>query len=170
MDSIQIGRSHECDICITGDQTVSGVHCRVSRVGNQYVFENLGRNGSTINGAQITGRVVLQPGSQVRIGAKTMLPWNEIQRLMPLGVVNVNVQQSSNTTPVGGAQQTPMQPVSNDSFHFGWWILSLFIPIVGLILFFVWRNSRPYIARKCCLIPAIIGFGVNFTIAILSSI
>ncbi len=169
MDSIQIGRSSECDICVTGDPTVSGVHCRISRVGNQYVFENLGRNGSTINGAQITGRVVVQPGSRVQIGAKTMLPWVEIQRLMPLGSVNV-AQQTPRTTPYGGAQQTPLQPAAQpERFHFGWFILSLLVPIVGLILFLVWRTSRPYVARQCCLIPCIIGFGIDLTFSMISA-
>ncbi len=40
---------------------------------------------------------------------------------------------------------TPAQ--SQDSGSFGWAVLGFFIPIVGLILWLVWRDTRPRDAR-----------------------
>ncbi|WP_236034538.1 hypothetical protein [Bifidobacterium saguinibicoloris] len=36
-----------------------------------------------------------------------------------------------------------------DSGSFGWAVLGFFVPLVGFILFFVWRNSRPSNAHRC---------------------
>lgn len=48
------------------------------------------------------------------------------------------------------------QPV-NDSGSIGWGVLGFFIPLVGLILFLVWRTSKPQSA-KVAGIGALIGF------------
>ncbi|WP_240542194.1 hypothetical protein [Bifidobacterium sp. CP2] len=38
---------------------------------------------------------------------------------------------------------------ASDSGSFGWTVLGFFVPLVGFILFFVWRNSRPSNAHRC---------------------
>lgn len=48
------------------------------------------------------------------------------------------------------------QPVQ-DSGSIGWAILGFFIPIVGLILFLVWKNTKPQCAKMAG-IGAIVGF------------
>ena len=48
----------------------------------------------------------------------------------------------------------------------GWGILSFFIPLVGLILFIVWRNDRPQTA-KVCGICALVSFGLSILSSIL---
>lgn len=48
------------------------------------------------------------------------------------------------------------QPL-NDSGSIGWGVLGFFFPIVGLILFLVWKNTKPQSA-KVAGIGAIIGF------------
>lgn len=199
MDSITIGRSSNCDIQVTGDSTVSGEHCRIYRTNGHYIFENLGKNGSTLNGQYLRGRVEIAFGAPVMIGAKTMLPWKIIANMLPLGPVQPGTpgvggtngrtvaygqparpQQSGHTVPVSPApvyNNYPPAPAysepeenynPDDTCGFGWWILSFLVPLVGLILFFVWKNERPNRARKCCLIPAIISFAVGVTLNIIS--
>lgn len=53
--------------------------------------------------------------------------------------------------PAGDAQAAPV-----DTGNIGWGILGFFIPLVGFILFFVWRNTKPQSARVS-LIGAVIG-------------
>ena len=58
----------------------------------------------------------------------------------------------------------PYNPnVTNDSGSIGWGILGFFIPLVGWILFFIWKNSKPQTA-KVAGIGGVIGFIVNFII------
>jgi hypothetical protein len=38
---------------------------------------------------------------------------------------------------------TPYAANSKDTGSFGWSVLGFFIPIVGLILWLVWKNDRP---------------------------
>ena len=57
--------------------------------------------------------------------------------------------------------------VENDSSSIGWGILGFFIPLVGLILFIAWKDSRPN-ASKAAGVGALIGFILN--IVVLSSL
>lgn len=51
--------------------------------------------------------------------------------------------------PSCGAQQTPQntQPPVVDNGGFGWGLLGFCIPIVGLILFLVWKDTKPITAK-----------------------
>lgn len=42
----------------------------------------------------------------------------------------------------------PATPVNGDTGSFGWAVLGFFIPIVGLILFLVWKDSKPLSAKQ----------------------
>ena len=56
--------------------------------------------------------------------------------------------------------QYPQVPQSEDSGSMGWGVLGFFFPLVGLILFLVWQNTRPKdskIAGKGALIGVIVG-------------
>ena len=55
---------------------------------------------------------------------------------------------------------TPPQPAVNDSGSIGWGILGAFFPIVGIILYFVWRTNKPNSA-KVAIIGAAIGVAVG---------
>lgn len=47
------------------------------------------------------------------------------------------------------SQSYPDAPArSEDSGSFGWAVLGFFIPIVGLILYLVWRSEKPRSARQ----------------------
>ena len=52
----------------------------------------------------------------------------------------------------------PPKPVDNGSF--GWGLLGFCIPLVGLILFLVWKSEKP-VSSKQAGIGAAIGFGLN---------
>ena len=47
--------------------------------------------------------------------------------------------------------------------QFGWGLLGFLIPIVGLILFLVWKDKKPY-ASKAAGIGALIGFVLNIVV------
>ena len=51
-------------------------------------------------------------------------------------------------------------PIANDTGSFGWCVLGFCIPLVGLILFLVWRDTKPLTSKaagKGALISVIIG-------------
>ncbi|MGM9567135.1 MAG: zinc ribbon domain-containing protein [Clostridia bacterium] len=46
-------------------------------------------------------------------------------------------------------QQAPYQPAAPvDNGSFGWAVLGFFFPIVGLILFLVWKDQKPLSSKK----------------------
>ena len=55
----------------------------------------------------------------------------------------------------------PTQQAVNDSGSIGWGILGFLIPIVGIVLYFVWRNTKPK-SGKVALIGALISIAINF--------
>lgn len=50
-----------------------------------------------------------------------------------------------------------------------WWLLGLFFPLIGIILFFVWKKETPKKA-KSCLIGSIVSVGLSVILGILISI
>lgn len=54
-------------------------------------------------------------------------------------------QPSYQQPPVQGY---PVQSAPVDSGSFGWAVLGFFIPIVGLILFLVWKDQKPLSSKK----------------------
>lgn len=54
---------------------------------------------------------------------------------------------------------------AEDGSSFGWATLGFFFPLVGLILFLVWKNTLP-LRSKSCGIGALIGFIVGVVIGI----
>lgn len=49
-----------------------------------------------------------------------------------------------------------MQNNQQDSGSFGWAVLGFFFPLIGLILFLVWKSTKPLSAKKAG-IGALIG-------------
>lgn len=50
---------------------------------------------------------------------------------------------------------------SEDTGNVGWALLGFFVPVAGIVLYFVWKNQKPKTAKKC-----ITGFFVNFGISV----
>lgn len=67
------------------------------------------------------------------------------------------------------AQPVAQAPVVTDSGSFGWAVLGFFFPLVGLILFLVWKQTKPKSA-KVAGIGAIVGFVLGIVMSIVSSI
>ncbi|MGM9567136.1 MAG: zinc-ribbon domain-containing protein [Clostridia bacterium] len=58
-------------------------------------------------------------------------------------------------------QQAPYQPAAPvDSGSFGWAVLGFCIPLVGLVLYLVWKTNKPLSAKKAG-IGALVGFCLN---------
>ena len=71
-------------------------------------------------------------------------------------------QQQGYQQPYGQAQPVyadTTAPVT-DSGSIGWAILGFFIPIVGLVLFLVWKNTKPKCAKMAG-IGALVGVCIN---------
>jgi sigma-B regulation protein RsbU (phosphoserine phosphatase) len=68
-----VGRTRESDITIV-DAAISRRHAEVSLDGERVVLKDLGSlNGTLVNGAPLTGEIVLKPGDQVRFGQVTLV-------------------------------------------------------------------------------------------------
>lgn len=73
--------------------------------------------------------------------------------------------ETYNTSPNGQAQpvqsaQVVLQPTAQDNGSFGWAVLGFFVPIVGLILYLVWKTEKPLSARRAgmgALVSVIVG-------------
>ena len=63
-------------------------------------------------------------------------------------------------------QPYPQSYQETDSGSFGWAVLGFFFPIVGLILFLVWKQSKPKCA-KVAGIGAVVGVGISVGFSIL---
>ena len=60
--------------------------------------------------------------------------------------------------------------VSNtDSGNFGWGILGFFFPIVGLILFLIWKDEKP-LTSKAAGMGALIGFISSIVLLVITTI
>lgn len=71
---------------------------------------------------------------------------------------NTGVPQNRNREQQYQGQTYQVAPV--DSGSFGWAVLGFFIPLVGLILWLVWKTERPLTAKKAgigALVGAIVG-------------
>lgn len=72
--------------------------------------------------------------------------------------------------PPYGQPQPPQQPQSPQSKgSWGWLVLGLFIPLVGLILFLVWRKTKP-VSSKASGIGAIIGVVLNIIVSVVACV
>ncbi len=70
--------------------------------------------------------------------------------------------------PQCGTNVAAAAPVEEKA-SFGWAVLGFFIPLVGLILYLVWRNEQPAKAKKAG-IGALVGVIVNIILSIIGSI
>ncbi len=79
------------------------------------------------------------------------------------GSMNLTVQ--NNIQPQMSAYQQPVynQPIQNQNGNIGWGILGFFIPIAGLVMYLVWKDTNPadsLIAGKGALISVIVSMGL----------
>ena len=77
-------------------------------------------------------------------------------------------QQPYGQQQYGQSQPVFAQPAQsvNDSGSIGWGVLGFLIPIVGLVLFLVWKNTKPKCAKMAGL-GALIGVCINIAYLVL---
>ena len=166
MKTITIGRV-DCDIIIS-DSSISRKHATISLVNGQYVYNDISKNGTTINGRVYQNeKVVVTPGTPIYLSNKIPLPWVQILMLLPN--TPIKVQEHHNNvyeyeTVVG---QSPA--VSQESIGAGWGILSFIFPILGFILYFVWKDTSNYKAKQAANI-AWISIAISFVIGFISGL
>ena len=156
--TITIGRSSHCDIIIPND-SVSREHARVSIVGGNYVYEDVGKNGSVIGGRVIHGqRVTIAAGTDVLLAGKVPLPWAQIYSMIPLK----GVRPYENETHYEPVQNNSPQYVyvTDESIGVGYGILAFLILIAGWIMYFIWKDDSPKKASQANTI-AWISFAIN---------
>ena len=166
--TITIGRSRHCDIIVPND-SVSREHARMSIVGGNYVYEDVGKNGSVIGGRVIRGeRIVVAPGAEILLAGRVPLPWAQIYAMLPLKGVRpyegeTHYEPSLGNT--GGGRQ--YAPTPQESIGIGFGILAFLFPIVGWIMYFVWKDTKPRSASQANTL-AWTGFAINMLLIITS--
>lgn len=89
---------------------------------------------------------------------------NSTQDFCPNCGASIKAQNSNQQQP-----QQYQQSNVEDTGGFGWGFLGFCIPLVGLILYLVWRQEKPLTA-KAALTGAIIGFVLNVISGIIYAI
>lgn len=165
MKTITIGRIG-CDIIIS-DSSISRKHATISLINGQYVFNDISKNGSTINGKVYQNeKVVIAPGTPIYLANKIELPWAQILLMLPNAPVRINNQHYR-----ANEEQTTYEalpPIKDEAISAGWGIASFLFPIIGFILYFIWKDTSNYKAKQALNI-ALISFGISFLIGFFST-
>ena len=70
-----IGSAPDCDI-VVDRPNVSGHHCRLVKIGDQYFLDDLrSTNGTFVNGQKVVSRVAVSRTDQIRLGSDAPMPW-----------------------------------------------------------------------------------------------
>lgn len=168
MKTITIGRI-DCDIVIP-DNNVSRRHATISLVNGQYVYHDMSKNGTSING-QIyqNDKVVVAPGTPIYLSNKVPLPWAQILMLLPQSPVVMGHHRTPNydyETEVAQPQYVYREQQESIGAFCG--VISFLIPLIGFILYFVWKDTAYYKAKQAANL-AWAGFAVNFVLILLGS-
>ena len=156
MKTITIGREN-CDIVIS-DGCVSRKHATISLVNGQYVYTDTSKNGTTINGKIYQNeRIVIAPGTPVYLSNKIPLPWAQILMLLP----NQSVEIQAAHNGFNGGGNNPV--IEDESIGIGWGVFSFLFPVVGFILYFVWKDTSYCKAKQASNI-AWISIAISFAI------
>lgn len=166
MKTITIGRV-DCDIIIS-DSNISRKHATISLVNGQYVYNDISKNGTTINGKVYQNeKVVITPGTPIYLANKVPLPWAQILMLLPNSPIKVQGNHHNSNEYETIISQYPVS--KEESIGAGWGILSFIFPIIGFILYFVWKDTSNYKAKQAANI-AWISIAISFVIGFISGL
>lgn len=166
MKTITIGRV-DCDIIIS-DSNISRKHATISLVNGQYVYNDISKNGTTINGRVYQNeKVVITPGTPIYLANKVPLPWAQILMLLPNSPIKVQGNHYNSNDNETVINQYPVS--KEESIGAGWGILSFLFPIIGFILYFVWKDTSNYKAKQAVNI-AWISIAISFVIGFISGL
>jgi hypothetical protein len=85
-DEFYVGRGAECDIVLP-ERQVSRQHIRLTRDGLTYILHDLGsKNGTHLNGRQLTGSIPLKDGDQIQIALCVTLLFVGTEATLPLSL------------------------------------------------------------------------------------
>jgi len=83
-EKVIIGRGEDCDVVLM-ERQVSRHHAQIRRLDNRYVLEDLGsRNGTCVNGREVTEPHVLQDGDEIQIALCARLSFVGAEATAPL--------------------------------------------------------------------------------------
>ncbi|MFQ5922637.1 MAG: FHA domain-containing protein [Anaerolineales bacterium] len=83
-EELIIGRGKDCGL-IVPDRQVSRHHARIRRTERGYLLEDLGsKNGTHLNGTEVTEGVLLQDGDEIQIALALKLVYVGIEATIPL--------------------------------------------------------------------------------------
>ncbi|MGA9351785.1 MAG: FHA domain-containing protein [Anaerolineae bacterium] len=83
-ERVIIGRGEDCDVVLT-ERQVSRHHAQIRRLDSQYVLEDLGsRNGTYVNGREVTEPHILQDGDEIQIALCVRLSFVSAEATAPL--------------------------------------------------------------------------------------
>lgn len=149
---------------------ISRRHCSIRKEGSQVLLKDLGSTSGTFlgNGTRLLQNTEypLTEGQTFYLAdSKEMFQLERsAQQVYPEYTPpqqSYTPQQPAYTPPQDTYRQAQYAPVNNgDTGSFGWALLGFFIPLVGLILYLVWKDTKPRNASsagKGALVSVIVG-------------
>jgi len=99
----EIGRAEECDLSFPEDGSISRVHARLDRDGDDWLLVDLGStNGTFVNGERIS-EVRLNPGDLIEVGDAQL-------RFLPLQVSDRPIRKRTTNVTVRRAELDATRP------------------------------------------------------------
>lgn len=161
--SITIGRQTNCNIVIS-DPRVSQYHAEIGVSGSNYTLTDHSTNGTIVGGTKIQDETVnIAPDTPVMFAGVAPLDWNRVKTLLPLSSTpnqgswgQKNSWEQPQPQPQGswGQKDSWGRPLnqSDENISVGMAILCFFFGIVGIVLFFSWKDATPRKAKQALLI------------------
>ena len=128
-----VGRHTDCDLCIP-DGKLSREHLEVERIGYNFIGSDLGSsNGTTLNGANLFGRVALSNGDRLNLGGSIeMIAEFATEQIAPAPVAEANSNgQAAVATPAVSSPQPQTNAEPEGGFPTS---IFLIAPVLGLIV------------------------------------
>ena len=122
-EELIIGRGKDSDLVVP-DRQVSRHHARIRRTDRGYLLEDLGsKNGTHLNGNEVTDAVLLQDGDEIQIALALKLIFVGIEATIPLestnlsklGLARLRMDEQAHRVWVGDAEIEP--PLSPPQFR-----------------------------------------------------
>ena len=128
-----VGRQSDCDLCIP-DGKLSREHLEIERIGYNFIVSDLGSsNGTTLNGANLLGRVALSNGDRLNLGGSIEMTAEFASE--QLAAAPVAAEDNNGQAFEAPAAASSPQPQTNAAPE-GGFPMSIFLiaPVLGLLV------------------------------------
>jgi hypothetical protein len=128
-----VGRQSDCDLCIP-DGKLSREHLEIERIGYNFIVSDLGSsNGTTLNGANLSGRVALSNGDRLNLGGSIEMTAEFASE--QLAAAPVAAEDNNGQAFEAPAAASSPQPQTNAAPE-GGFPMSIFLiaPVLGLLV------------------------------------